>query len=353
MPHLHGITVSSDVDHLANASGDFESTPQWFKLLQKTVFPTDTCRFIINQQENNDAIALPIAELKKNGECWINSLSTYYTSLYSPIKANQSPMSLITPCVRSLLETTKRIDAIRFSPMDPESEFFEVLENAIAETGWKPFKFFCFGNWYLPVETDWKTYFNQREGLLRSTVKRKTKAFHAKGGRLEIISDATRIEAGTQAYLSIYAKSWKKPEPHPDFIPSLINILAASKKLRLGIAWINDIPAAAQIWFIDGDKARIFKLAYDEDFSRDGVGTILTAHLMEQVIDRDQVKEVDYLIGDDPYKRQWMTHRRERWGIVAYNPKTLRGKLLFAREIAGRAFRALMRSRREWIKQTV
>ena len=47
--------------------------------------------------------------------------------------------------------------------------------------------------------------------------------------------------------------------------------------------------------------------------------------LMEHVIDKDKVAEVDFLIGDDAYKRDWMSDRRERWGIIAQGPRTLAG----------------------------
>lgn len=46
---------------------------------------------------------------------------------------------------------------------------------------------------------------------------------------------------------------------------------------------------------------------------------------MEHVIDVDRVREVDYLTGDDAYKKDWMSHRRERWGIIAMNPRTPHG----------------------------
>ena len=56
---------------------------------------------------------------------------------------------------------------------------------------------------------------------------------------------------------------------------------------------------------------------------------------------RSHVNEVDFLIGDDSYKRNWMSHRRERHGIVAYNPGTLVGLLLPAVEVAGRLWKRL------------
>ena len=83
--------------------------------------------------------------------------------------------------------------------------------------------------------------------------------------------------------------------------------------------------------------ASIYKMAYDERFAKESVGTVLSGLLMEHVIEVDKVKVVDYLSGDDAYKRDWMSHRRERWGIMAFNLRTPRGVLAAARHVGARA----------------
>ena len=65
---------------------------------------------------------------------------------------------------------------------------------------------------------------------------------------------------------------------------------------------------------------------------------------MEHVLDVDKVREVDYLTGDDKYKQDWMSHRRERWGILAMNPRTVRGALAILRHIGGRAVKRAVQS---------
>jgi hypothetical protein len=36
---------------------------------------------------------------------------------------------------------------------------------------------------------------------------------------------------------------------------------------------------------------------------------------MEYVIDIDRVEEIDFLTGNDAYKQDWMSERREHWGL--------------------------------------
>lgn len=104
----------------------------------------------------------------------------------------------------------------------------------------------------------------------------------------------------------------------------------------MGVAWLADKPIAAQLWVVADGKANIFKLAYDSAFASLSPGTVLTAALMRHVIDTDRVREVDYLTGDDPYKRLWMSHRRELWGLAAYDPCQPRGAWLAIGEMAAR-----------------
>ena len=120
--------------------------------------------------------------------------------------------------------------------------------------------------------------------------------------------------------------------------------MAEKGMLRLGIARLGDQAVAAQLWIVAGRKASIFKLAYHENYADYSPGTVLTAHLLSHVIERDSVTEVDFLKGDDKYKRMWMSHRRERRGIVAYNPATITGAMLSLKELLGRLTKCLRKS---------
>ena len=271
----------------------------------------------------------------------VSALSNFYTALYAPALDADIEAEDLLPLTRHLRQASARAAAYRFSPMDPASREFTLLKRALALAGLNARAYFAFGNWYQPIHQSWADYLKERSGQVRNTIKRNAKKFAAEGGRLEIVCGGDELEAALAAYHAVYTQSWKVPEPYPEFVPGLIRLCARRGWLRLGLAWLGDKPVAAQIWIVAHGRADIYKLAYDEAHKALAPGTLLTALLMERAIDVDRVREIDYLIGDDPYKATWMSQRRERFGLVAYDPLTLRGLLGLARHAVGEAWRRL------------
>ncbi|TAM43284.1 MAG: GNAT family N-acetyltransferase [Burkholderiaceae bacterium] len=314
----------------------------WYQNLIDTVYPAHGGVHIYVLRRGGKAIAaLPVLATKGKLGWAIESLGNYYTSLYAPATAPEAKYQDVALLISAASQAHAPTIAFRFSPMDPESRSYRRLWDALEANGLAAFGFFCFGNWYLPVVSDGAGYLRGREGQLRSTIKRHGKKFQAAGGRLEIITGDGDLERGLAAYEHVYASSWKHAEPYPAFIPGLAHIGAGSGALRLGIAWLNDKAVAAQLWIVTNGTANVYKLAYDESYKAYAPGTLLTAFLMETVIDKDRPTEIDYLIGDDAYKKTWMSDRRERWGIIAYNPRTFGGMLSLCKEVVGRLLKPL------------
>lgn len=266
-------------------------------------------------------------------------LSNYYTSLFAPVMdGERDPTPAFRSLVRAIAQDTPRWGVVDLRPLDRSAPCFDGMAEAFRSLGWLVQSYFCFGNWYLSVAgRDYETYFQTLPSALKNTLKRKIKRFEATpGSRIEIVTGGEGLEAAIAAYEKVYRASWKKPEPYPGFVPGLIRTCAEQGWLRLGICYAENEPAAAQVWMVHQGKASIFKLAYDERFSSFSAGTILTARLMEHVIDVDKVVEVDYLTGDDTYKKDWMSHRRERWGLRAFNPRTVTGLISGIANFTGR-----------------
>jgi hypothetical protein len=269
----------------------------------------------------------------------LSSLSNFYTCLYGPIGNTGLSCESAQLFARSIASDLPRWHAVDLKPLDVQSPAFSVLVDAFREAGFVVQPYFSFGNWYLDVRgRTFEQYLNSLPSVLKNTLRRKLKKVEKLPRvKIEIISDNTGLQAAIASYERVYRASWKQPEPYPRFVPELIRICAESKILRLGLVHVDGEPAAAQLWMVQDGTALIYKLAYDERFADLSVGTILTAKLMQHVIDVDRVQEVDYLSGDDAYKKDWMSNRRERWGILAMNPRTISGALAVVRHVGGRA----------------
>lgn len=326
--------------------GYVEFGADWFGLLADTVFRNEAqAAFYVLRRQGRVLAVLPVGvQPDTTGRGEPGALANYYTTLYSPLLEDELTPEDLLPLVLALRRAHRGAPAYRFWPMDPQSREFSLLRDALRLGGLRPHGYFAFGNWFLKVDFDWATYLKNRSGQLRSTIKRMTKRLATEpGGHLEIIRDEADVERGIAAYAAVYGASWKVPEPYADFVPSLIRLCARRGWLRLGLAWVNDRPVAAQLWIVYGGRAHIYKVAYDEAFKALAPGTLVTALLLEEAIERDKVTEVDYLIGDDAYKKTWMSHRRERFGLVAYDPTTPRGLAGLVRQSLGNAWRQLRR----------
>lgn len=314
-----------------------EESIEWFGLLQKQVFPEDSnIRYHFVADHGRPKVILPLRQTSQRGVRALESLSNYYTSLYTPLFSDELDTLALRNVLSAAAQENHGTHLMRFAPMAPESPGFAALLNELRAIGWIPLTFFCFGNWFLTVEGGWDDYLRKRSANLRSSIKRRNREFLSEGGTLEIVTGPENLESAIGVFQEVYSASWKKPEPYPDFVPSLIRLLAKKGMLRLGIARLQGRPIAAQLWIAGQDKASIYKVAYHHAYAQLSPGTVLTSHLLRHVIEEDRVREVDFLIGDDDYKKIWMSHRRERWGIIAFNPRTIIGCALMIKEVAGR-----------------
>lgn len=170
------------------------------------------------------------------------------------------------------------------------------------------------------VDDDFASYWGKRPAKLRNTFKRKAKAA---GLEIEI---CRAFDARAWAdYEAVYRASWKPEEGSFAFLRALAGQEGAAGSLRLGIARKEGRAVAVQLWLVEKGSATIHKLAYAEDVKGLSPGTILGEAMFREAIDRDRVETIDYGVGDEPYKADWMEIRDVRQRIVAFNPKSLRG----------------------------
>ncbi|TAK65181.1 GNAT family N-acetyltransferase [Methylobacter sp.] len=317
----------------------FFSTFLWYRNFVDTVIKKDSGNygFLIAESNGKEHVVFPfMLTILKNGCRQLRSLTNYYSPLYQLVYDKSVDFDGVTLSVffDELKRGTLHWDIMELQPLDQEGASFLSLQLQKAKIF--HVSFFCFGNWYLEINNrSFDEYFAGLSSKVRNTVNRKTKQFEKlQGAEVVIVTEKKDLDAAISAYERVYASSWKQDEPYPDFIPGLIKIAEEIGSLRLGIAYLNNVAIAVQLWIVADNTAYIYKLAYDENYKQYGAGTMLTTKLMKHVIDYDKVEVVDYLCGDDPYKKDWMSHRRERWGILAFNTSSLRGVWEMAKEMS-------------------
>ncbi len=316
---------------LKNDNVGFFSSFDWYENWVNSVILSENERaFFLNYFHQGELKLL--TPLKFNNST-LESLTNYYSPVFQLLSNVEDNEQL--HIVRNFLKGMKGVefvwDTLILQPM--EQKQVSLISN-MEGVGLPSIPFFCFANWYLEVnQRSFDEYFSGLSSRVRNTVVRKTKQFNRlEGAKAEILYKGEGLEKGIKAFEAVYASSWKGEETFPDFISGLMRVAAKQGALRLGVAYINDVAIAAQVWIVADNTAYIYKLAYAEKYKNLSIGSILTATLMRYVIDIDKVDCVDYLSGDDAYKKEWMSHRRERWGIMIFNWRTWKGCLKMLNE---------------------
>jgi hypothetical protein len=349
---LHALLVSHGLTEPASEAADVFGTLAWFDNLATCGLASSSQGVAASQWwVAGDVGAGPVVCLPVLSGQKLTGLSNYYSSLYAPlvwstpdmeVNPEASEAALWQTLGQAMRQHPARWPVLMFDPLDTQSGFFRHWSMALTQAGYAVDRYFCFGNWYLQVAgRSFAAYSESLPSPLRHSIARGQRRLSRQGAwRVDIQQhpDAS-LEAAIADFVTVYEKSWKGPEPNRRFIPALAHMAAAQGWLRLGVLRLDGQAIAAQLWLVKGHKASIFKLAYITGFERFSAGSVLTSALMRHVIDVDQVQEVDYLTGDDAYKRDWMSHRRERWGIVAFDRRTLAGLWAWLRHWVGKKFK--------------
>lgn len=299
----------------------------WFEMLHRHCLP--------------DNIPAVVTAIGDNPRQWVHlylidqdrgrlrSLTNYYSfsfaPLFSPGLDRSSRLALLTELARFVRRKTHHIS---LSPVPEEDENARLICQAFRNAGWIVMRRMADVNHVLDVGgRTFEAYWQARPGKLRSTVKRKTKA---NAVRCMVLGDYS--EAAWADYQKVYEQSWKSNEGYPQFLQELAMREAGSGRLRVGLAYMDNAPVAAQLWTLDGNTAYIHKLAYAEHAVKASPGTLLSAAMFRHVIDIDKVGLIDFGNGDDGYKRDWMDAQRSRWQLDMFDPKALRNWPLIGRK---------------------
>ncbi len=301
---------------------------RWFENLTRNALD-ETQKTVLACVIEGDEIQAILPLMKRSTEHWL-ALTNLYSSLYTLLLTENNQREVIGCLARGL--TQLPFSSLRLEPIAEDDRNLDALQEAMESLGVNCQRRFRFYNWVHHTRGQtFQEYMAERPARVRNTIARKARKLKREHGfRIQLFCELDLPQAMAD-YNAVYNRSWKANELYGEFIDGLASTLSEAGWLRLAILYVGERPVAAQFWFVLHGKASIFKLVYDQEWKHYSPGSILTGFLMEHVIETDKVSEIDFLTGNDAYKQDWMSERRERQVlscIAAPKPKHNGGHLV-------------------------
>ena len=241
------------------------------------------------------------------------SLRHGFTPLYSLLITDDAQEQVLSCLAQGLSQLP--INGLLLEPVADDDSKLNGLEKCLTAAGFNCEYHFRHYNWIYRLQgQSYAEYMAARPTSLRNTIARKKRKLEREHGYDIRLFTGDEVLRGMPDYYAVYHASWKQNEiKNAAFQDCFIEKFTRAGWSRLAILYVKGKPVAAHLWFVHNHKASIFRLAYDKAWRQYSTGSILTSFLMEHVIDIDGVNEIDFLTGNDAYKQDWMSERRERF----------------------------------------
>jgi CelD/BcsL family acetyltransferase involved in cellulose biosynthesis len=339
--------VPSRFDPLFACHGrtSFFLTRDWFEVLSATGYDRGAGRLVMAASlEDGTPVALVPLGASRGTVC---ALANYYSMLYAPLLDPEQPRLVLTEALSAIAKRLRRrCSMVHLRPMAADDPALDVLDEAFSEAGFMVDRHESAPQRYLETTgLSAETFTETLNSRLRHTVERRFGDPREPDG-FSMFTAPSEVEAGMKLYTAVYAASWKEPEPFASFMPALARTCARHGMLRLGCLQIEGDPAAAQFWIVHEGQATIYKLAHDPRYDDRSVGTALTLRMFQEILAVDRPHQIDFGLGDEPFKTDWTPDTAARIGWLAFNPASPRGLMRVARHRAGRVFHLSARRKR-------
>ena len=319
------------------AGAGFQSSRAWYEALLAAALPPGAQpQFWLVSDAGRPLLLLPM--LAGPGRR-LGSLTTAYTTLFQPLAAPGATAAELHAAGAAAGRLCRAYPSAVLEALDAGWTGLAPFLAGLRSSGLGVRRYHHFGNWHEPVTT-WDAYLASRPGPLRETIRRKSRACARNPDvRIEAVTGGDALGPALAAYESVYARSWKEPEPAPDLTAALLPRAAAAGVLRLGVMWAGSEAIAAQYWTVADGTATVLKLAHDDAWRALSPGTVLTAHMIRGLIADEGVRELDFGRGDDAYKQSWAGLRRQRIGVLLASAWRPRGAAALLRHDIGTVLR--------------
>jgi CelD/BcsL family acetyltransferase involved in cellulose biosynthesis len=223
----------------------------------------------------------------------------------------------------------RKWDVMELDRIPEENDIFSIFNDILSQLRFNFRTYLSAGNWYLDkINYSFSEYFENLPKKIQKDVQYCRRRLGKMGDlRFQIELGSDSLDHFLDLYDKVREKSWKAPEKDKTFIREFTKLTAEKGWMRFALFRYNDVPIAGQKWVVCNQIAYIWDVLHDEDFGKHSPGKILSTEISQYVFNHDKVTEIDFMTGDEPYKKDWTPKRRERKGIMIFN-NTARGKLL-------------------------
>ena len=298
----------------------FFSRP-WFECMTVTALEDKHTLVLACVVDGDNVMAiLPLMESTGN-KTWY-ALRHGFTPLYSLLLADDDQERVLDRLSQGLDQLP--VHGLLLEPVSTDDREINGLQKKLEIAGFSCEHIFRHYNWIYRLQgKSYVEYMAERPAQLRNTISRKKRKLEREYGYEIRLYTGDEVLAHMSDYYVVYNASWKQNEiRNVGFQDCFIEDFSKAGWSRLAILYVKGQPVAAQLWFVRHGKASIFRLAYDKAWKKYSTGSILTSYLMEYVIDTDKVNEIDFLTGNDAYKQEWMSERRERFLLSCVKNKS-------------------------------
>lgn len=348
------VHVYSDIDALPERHYEFLQkhtkdkfffSALWFKnLIKTTVDDNINLKFYVVEDDNSGntphcffparSPANHRGSILRFHGTGLNSLSgitSNKTILFSPIflEGESNLSNVFYTFAKYLYLEDPRWELIDFSSLDMEPNVLYTFKKMLNNAGYFAVEYRAYSNWFEPVNGTFQNYVALLPKSNRKAIKnyiRKYKNLN-KSNQISIVlyENPEDIEKGINDYEIVFRDSWKDEDTNSSFIPELIRSGFSSQKIRLMVLYFDQRPAAVELAILHGGKGVLLRTAYCPEYAKYSVGSIILLKMMEHLINKDHVSEIDFGRDDELYKKIWVTRQRYRKGLIAYNLKTVWG----------------------------
>jgi CelD/BcsL family acetyltransferase involved in cellulose biosynthesis len=181
---------------------------------------------------------------------------------------------------------------------------------------------------YVPVESDWDSYWRGLSRNLRKTVRRCRNRLAERGEMVIEVADGREdLDRLLEEGFRLEASGWKGEEvtaivSRPEtrrFYETVSRWAADAGILRLAFMRIDGEAVAFNLSFEAGGRHYVLKLGHDAELNSLGPGTVLTAAMVERTFALG-LQSYEFLGGDAAYKLRWAPSCHELARVQAFAP---------------------------------